>query len=900
MNISERAAALFDEAQSRPLEERVDWLREACGDDAELFAEVESLLIAAEQATPFFDKVVASIPALADAIGTLPEESVIGRWRVVARIGQGGMGAVYRVARADEQYEQDAALKILPLGFDSTEARERFLHERQILARLQHENIARLIDGGISDEEVPYFVMDYVDGEPIDSYCDRNRLDIEARVRLFLGVLAAVAHAHSHLVVHRDIKPSNVLVTNEGVVKLLDFGVAKLLSGETGHSQTRVQALTPEFAAPEQMLGGSITTATDVYSLGLLLFTLLAGRNPRESMSSADGTLADRLTVAPKASEFVTDTESLSLEQVEHILESRRTSLTSLRRSLSGDLDNILEKVLAADPEDRYQSAAEFGEDLKRFLDHQPVSAQPPTLGYRVGKYVRRHRGGVATAALMVIILITATVVTTWQSLEAKRQRDEALYQQQRVAATSQFLGILFSDIGSGDEPMTPIDLLDRGVELLENNFGVEERYVASTLLRLSTLYAGLGARQESRELIDRAIDIAREHEDKALLAAMLCERSQHRFFDDEPGAREDISEGLRLLASTSTLSDSARSICYEAQAWMHSRDGDTELAIEDYEAALAIRVASPFRSLGAQAHINNQIGEQYFNLGQPATALRYVEASIEQRDEAGLGDTVPALVVRLNHAAVLKSMGEIHRAAEQQRVVLDRLERVGRPLVGSRNHYGSSLLSLGRYDEALTIFLAELEQARADGNTRWIAANSLNAGRTLVEMERTAEALPYLDEAEALYREAGPRHARWITVIELARADIDVANGDAEAGYERILSLLSDAGYPDETTGAVLSPTLTRAAIVALELNDPVAAEQYASDAYRLSRGRARDERASADVGVVLLLRAKARLAQGRDAGAQADLEIAVPALTNGLGPEHEKTQEARALAGL
>ena len=345
----------------------------------------------------------------------------VGPYVIEAEIGRGGMGSVWRARRADDRYEGTVAIKFLHASWVGRHGEQRFRIEGRLLGRLDHANIARLIDAGILDTTQPYLVLEYIEGDPIDAYCARHDLTAESRVRLFLNVLAAVAHAHSHLIVHRDIKPINIFVTHDGIVKLLDFGIAKLLDDETGSAamtRSGMSALTPQYAAPEQLLGKPVTTETDVYSLGLVLFLLLTGDHPFHGESQSSAALIQTVLTqdAPRA--------------------SARVNIPAIRpRELQGDLDNILGKALKRSPAERYPSVGAFADDLKRFLVHEPVQARPDTLLYLVSKFVRRHRGSVVASVLVALGLIATSSFAVYKSYEARDERDVAVAEAKRANA---------------------------------------------------------------------------------------------------------------------------------------------------------------------------------------------------------------------------------------------------------------------------------------------------------------------------------------------------------------------------------------------------------------------------------------------------------------------------------
>src|ERR1700691_447028 len=360
--------------------------------------------------------------ALPNATGLAGQK--LGPYTLISQIGQGGMGSVWLARRSDGRFERQAAVKFVNIALAGRATEERFKREGSILGRLTHPHIADLLDAGVSSDGQPYLVLEYVDGEAIDRYCDEHKLDVEARVRLFLEVLAAVAHAHANLIVHRDIKPSNVLVTTSGEVKLLDFGIAKLLEGEgqTGAATLLTHeggsALTPQYAAPEQLTGKPVTTATDVYALGVLLYILLSGRHPAGPGLNSPAELLKAVVdlEPPRVSDATTADNS------KFIAESRSTTADKLRRELRGDLDTIVGKALKKDPQERYASVTAFADDLQRYLKHEPISARPNTLAYRTAKFLRRNRTVVVLTATAIALVIGSLSTGLWI---ADRERED-------------------------------------------------------------------------------------------------------------------------------------------------------------------------------------------------------------------------------------------------------------------------------------------------------------------------------------------------------------------------------------------------------------------------------------------------------------------------------------------
>ena len=418
--------SIFSEALGLSPEEREAFLQAACGQDPGLRREVDDLFEAYHASEGFLDDPsdwflddpveVVEVPFLP---GLEAEEPVvvaaaphtgerIGAYRLLKEIGYGGMGAVYLAERADGQFKQRVALKLIRQGKRSQETVRRFRLEREILARLQHPYIARLLDGGVTEEGLLYFDMEYVNGVPIDQYFEKQDLDLKARLRLFFDVCEAVQYAHQNLVIHRDLKPSNILVTERGQVKLLDFGIAKLLDqAERPESlpptQLELRLMTPEYASPEQVRGDPVTTASDVYALGLNLYKLLTGQRAYD-LAEKSASQIEKIVceVAPKKPSAVVGLNGKTTEAT-----TRPTSQTErLRRQLSGDLDLIVLKALRKEPERRYASVVEFVNDLRRHLDGRPVRAHRPTTVYRMGKFAQRHRFGIAVAAAFVLLLV--------------------------------------------------------------------------------------------------------------------------------------------------------------------------------------------------------------------------------------------------------------------------------------------------------------------------------------------------------------------------------------------------------------------------------------------------------------------------------------------------------------
>ncbi|MBL8982662.1 MAG: protein kinase [Gemmatimonadetes bacterium] len=491
---------VLDEAVFLPPEEAASRLREVCaGDQALLDWALRFLAGARNDAFPVTLSDDLVVRAMAHAETTDPAAGArYGPWRIVREVGRGGMGAVFLAERDDGQFQQQVALKLVPLVRGGDDARRRFVVERQILARLDHPNIARLIDGGITAQGQPWFAMEYVPGEPLDDYCDRRALSIEARLALFLAVCDAVQSAHQRLVIHRDLKPSNILVSADGQVKLLDFGIAKLVEddGET-MTHTGVRAFTPEYAAPEQWTGAAVTTATDTWALGVILHELLTGARPfvlRGRPESEWASLVLREPVRPLAS------------QVEEGAAARRgVTATRLRVRVREDLDTIVRTALHTEADRRYRTVDQLAADVRRHLDGLPISARPDTWRYRTRKFVARHRAAVGAAAVAVLGLVGGSAGIAWQARVAAREAEHAL-------AARRFLAEMFAESdpyhARGDS-LTAGDMLDRAAGRIDATFAGQPEVRFDLLTALGEIYRNLGRHGAADTLLRRALPLA-------------------------------------------------------------------------------------------------------------------------------------------------------------------------------------------------------------------------------------------------------------------------------------------------------------------------------------------------------------------------------------------------------
>jgi len=493
-------AALDLDPQARPA-----FLQQACGTNVELLKEVESLLESSGKTLGFAGKAILQV-ARQQTVEPQPTGKRVGAYKLLRIIGEGGMGTVYLATRADEMYQQEVAIKLMHPGFGPSQGMLlRFSAERQILANLNHPNIARLLDGGMTADGLPYLVMEYVNGIAIDDYCRQNNISVDGRLQLFRTVCAAVEYAHKNLVVHRDLKPANILVNAEGSPKLLDFGIAKLLDPQTRNlavTRTSERLMTPEYASPEQMRGDQITTATDVYALGVLLYELLAGKRPFEMRTKSP------LEVAQIICEQVPEPPSRAISA------SHERSAAETARRIRGDLDNIVLMAMRKEPSRRYTSVGALSHDVQAYLTGYSVQARTDTWGYHAGKFVGRHRVAVPMAMLAVVALIGFSV---GMALLAKRaDRERRIADQQRLAAQHEanFLASIFEaatpQITKGNQ-ITARELLDEGAKRIDSELAATPDVQATMLYNVGVAYRQLGLTEQAESLLERAYDLRRK-----------------------------------------------------------------------------------------------------------------------------------------------------------------------------------------------------------------------------------------------------------------------------------------------------------------------------------------------------------------------------------------------------
>ena len=705
-------------------------------------------------------------------------ERRIGPYRILRELGHGGMGTVYLAARADEQFHKRVALKIIRAGADSAEVVRHFKRERQILAGLDHPNIAKLLDGGTTDDGLPYFVMEHIEGQPLLQYCDSRCLAIPERLKLFQPVCSAVQYAHRNLVVHRDIKPGNILVAEDGSPTLLDFGIAKLLNpGLAGEAPTATaMVMTPEYASPEQARGGRITTATDVYSLGVVLYELLTGHHPYRltSRQPLDILKAVAEQEPEKPSTVVGRTEELTGSQPlritpEGVAKAREGTPETLKRRLRGDLDNILMMALRKEPQQRYASVEALSDDLRRYLEGRPVRARKPTLGYRAGKFVRRHVMGVSASVAGVLLLAGFAVAMAVQSARVARERDLA----QRERATAQRVSAFLVDLFKVSDPseargntITAREVLDKGVANIAAELKDQPEVRATLMDTMGDVHRNLGLYDKAIPLLREALEtrktaLGNEHVD---VATSLNNLGNVLYDKGDYGAAEGLYRdalAMRRKLLGNEHQDVATSLSNLANVLY--RKGDYPGAEGLHREALAMR-----RKLLGHEHSDvakslNNLAIVLMEKGDYAGAEDLYRESLSMLRKL-FGNEHPRVATGLNNLAnVLAQTGDYAGAEALLRESL----ALGRKLLGNEHPgvafslHNLAIVLMERGDTAgAEAFHREAlaMRRRLLGNEHPNVAMSLaSLAENLCREGRPAEAEPVALEAVAIFRKALP-----------------------------------------------------------------------------------------------------------------------------------------------
>ena len=770
-----------------------------------------------------------------------------------------------------------------------------------------------MLDAGVTAAGQPYLVLERVEGERIDTYCDAQHLRIDARIRLFREVQDAVAHAHRHLVIHRDIKPSNILVTADGSVKLLDFGIAKLMQGDpdAGNPLTvdGARALTPDYAAPEQLRGEDVTTATDVYSLGVLLYQLLTGRHPTapqratpvELMRSTLDTDPGRLTTA------VTTSAGADAETLERIAAERDTSPLQLKRQLGGDLENIVAKALRKAPSERYATVDAFSDDLRRWLAGEPVSARADSMSYRAARFVGRHRGAVAAGILTFVAILAGLVGTITQAKRAQEQarqaqieRDAALRDLAFAGATRDLVGFLVSQ--GNARPQTASELLDHAEQMTETQFADDALTRSRLQMMLGIEYGNVMSFEKSKQVLTMAKTSAVAGGDDPLLhsnidcilAATLGDQNEAQ------RALALFGEAIDRLQSNHEKDGSVMAACLQMRADLHAHMGQPQAMLADAQAALAaLGTPRPDQRVMANS-LRMVVAEAYGRLGQTAKALDAYQSSIDDLASMGRQQTARGAIRLNNFSRMLYVAGQSKRADE----MADRGLAISRG-AGSDNELDAilqgnkarALVELGRYDEAKQLTERALASATERKDLRWAGTFALYGAPAWCATNDAAGCARMLDVArEKLKTTLPPAHSNF-ALIELEAAQLAATSqlpAEARQHLTRALALYDTAS---DKNSPLRIRTLALLAESDAQVGDTAAAATHAEMAVTQARSAAIGLAYCEWLGHALVAKAQVQRRDHDDAGAQASLREAVVQFNGALGEGAPASRETQLL---
>jgi eukaryotic-like serine/threonine-protein kinase len=901
-----RLSRALDQMLDLPHDERLRWLSALGPEDEALKARLLSVLDSASSSRG--SGPLDTIPTLdVEALEPLEEPAdragaAVGPYRLVRELGTGGMGTVWLAERTDGMLRRAVALK-LPRGAGPRSALvERLARERDILAGLAHAHIARLYDAGVTAEGRPYLALEYVEGQPIDAYCDRHRLGAHERLRVFLQVVDAVAYAHAKLVVHRDLKPSNILVTADGQVRLLDFGIAKLL--EEGRTrQTELTEIagrphTPAYASPEQITGDPLSTASDVYSLGVVLYELLTGTRPytlaRDSRRALEDAILEGNIPLPGA--VAAD--------------------PAVRRVLRGDLDTVVVKALRTRPDDRYPTVSAFGDDLRRWLDGRPVLARPDSPLYRLRRFVGRNRVATAAAAVTVSAILSGAGVSVWQAREARIQRNAAVREKVRAdeeaASARQAARIALANADLTDyltedlanmRSTTDLELqLERALAVVRQQHRDDPVVQSNLLVGIAGRFRQLGNFARHRDLVRELETMAAETGNEDARAQLACWRARDRSQGGNASdARALMDEVLVALRGRTPVPTATLTSCLSDDSAIARLAGDSPRAIA------AIEEARRLEEEAGQVRTVNHADTLFLLSRAYAQAGRYREAdevaarTAQLRADIGREDSPGMTNVRIIHATILREGGKPNLALPMlEGEMTTHAVRGGSPGSIPTIEYETALTLIrgGRPAEALPLLSQAHDAGRARGDTTLIRATTIARVLALADLGRLDEAGTWLAQAETLYarmRADGQYAAR---LVLFAQAHVALAAGDHESARDAIeeaRALL--AGLPNARDPAWRFVHFYDAQL-AVQQGHGEDARRLADTALQLSREQAIDPEASIFVGEGLAVRAYARRLMHDTAGSSQDARSAVAHFAAaGIGEPGWATR-ARALA--
>jgi eukaryotic-like serine/threonine-protein kinase len=886
-----RIRELFEQALELAPTERAAFLARHCAGDDVLRSEVEDLLAADARAAGQKTALGVAAPELLQALNEDERDDQrdrlvglrLGPWRLLREIGRGGMGAVYLAERDDGEYTQQAAIKLVRPGWDVGELLQRFRAERQILATLNHPNIARLLDGGVSDDGKPYLVLEYVEGCEIGRYCDERQLGIEARLRLFLTVCEAVTHAHRRLVVHRDLKPSNIMIDSNGQVKLLDFGIAKLIEQDAALTASASRMFTPEYAAPEQVRGEAVTTGVDVYALGLLLYDLLTGRRPYGATASTPAAYEQAILTQepqrPSRAAIESDDEAGSRAA------ARSLDPAHLSAQLRGDLDAIVLKALRKEPEQRYDAVATFAEDVQNYLERKPVSARRGNLRYRAMRFLQRHAFATALSTIALVSLVAGLGVALWQAEQARAEASKS-------RAALDFMTGLFTladPVAAQGERITARELLTTGSQRIREQLLDQPAARAELLRAMGDAYRGLGLYDDALPLLDEATRGASDPS-AALLSHAIVLHQLGRYDDalDELLKLREIQErrrpididfvsqiDLRIAVTYVSMNklDEAGDVYARLLKVQRERHGESHRQTQE----IMLRYAS-WMVLRGQSHEARPL------TGAVVATLR----AQQPRDNEFFARALGA------HAMVVSNTGPYSEAEalrrEEYALTLGIFGDQHPYTLSSRSNLATVLYSEQRYDEALALFEAVLrgrrQQVAADHPLLALVAN--HVANSLIALGRADEARPYAEEALRIRLAAFGEQHRNTAMSLRTLANVEFESGHVDQAEQLFIRSIASMEAALGPTSSTLVGALNELARVRLARGTAVPDCAAAQRAFDISGAAAESEVPEAQYQFALLGACQAAIGDARGIDI---LRAALTRMTVELGADDRRT---------
>lgn len=883
MILSTQLESIFYQALELDGEKRDTFIQQACNGNVALHEDLKKLFSLSNESEQYFENLPERILNLGSADAQLNDTDFssksadeiplgqIGPWKLCKLLGRGGMGSVYLAERADFQYARQVALKVLPRRSDDPIARYRFKHEQQILAQLNHQNIARFIDGGVAEDGVRYFAMDFIQGEPIDDYCRTHNIGIKQKLDLFIQTCRAVQYAHQKNVVHRDLKPANILVSVQGEVKLLDFGIAKIIEEEKNLSELTKFAsrpLTVAYSSPEMIEGKAVDKTTDIYSLGIILYELICQKKPFAKQDSLTQLCNSQWYGKIHKPSTLTHTRQLGTEQAR-------------------DLDTIILKALNPRTKNRYASVEWLQDDIERMLARHPIKARAYSPTYYLNCFIRRHRQASITASLIFLVLTFTSIFSFMQMREAQQQRDLASYQQRHTQSTNEFLNVLLGEIGSEEEALTKKQLLRRGLALLNKQEESLEKpdYLGQIFLQLAHAFKSIGQIEEAKSLLQRADTVARQANDTDLLATVLCTSTEYNIRSDYEFAKKQFLEAEKIQINMDSRSLKNIAFCTKAHSILLEKAGNSEEALQVLNKGLEKLIAlypGPnnllFSLLNFKSHVLYSLGKQEELLENNATLLSLHE-------QIGRSGTTNYMVTLQNQASLFDTMGEVKTSAALRKSIVDSKQPI--PHL-AQALYANSLVRLGEFQQAQGLYLISIEKAKDEENPLRVAYYLSSLGETMIALKKYSLAEEYFKQSENIYLQSPIANRRRLDRIALGRIKIIANQGMSSLAQKKLETLLHSNNYPAQKHGFHLSIILREASRLALEQKQSIQAERYIEDLLELCRSLARDESQSADMGYALLLKADLMMLKHQYIDAQQIYSNALARISSAAGEKH------------